>query len=153
MTSFNPTLNELSFMRSVEGFDVSAVEETALGVILSPEEIRSATAKQTPSTCLLIEFLRSNAEISAATRHWLADLLEDKRDIKLVLEPNTNTRPRHTRVRQSMLRRHAARYALAKQEEYGDTKLKRSVEEAASMYGIDVSSIRKEIRRINEIYA
>lgn len=148
MTRFNPTVNELAFMRAVEGFNVSAIEEVALGPLLSPEEIRSATDTQKPNVELLVEFLRADVEVSNAIRHWLADLIECKRDIKLTLQPNTKSRPRYTRLRQSMLRRHAALYALEKQKEYGDKKLKRSVEEAAQLYRIDSSSIRKEIKHI-----
>jgi len=38
-------------------------------------------------------------------------------------------------------------------KEYGDTKLKRAVEEAASIYGISSTSIRKQIKLSEDIDA
>ena len=151
MVKHSETLSEIKLIREVEGFRSSVIDEIALGEILTPEKINELTKQQGLNLETLVEFLRSDEQISPAIRNWIADLCEAKRDAKLVLKPNTTSRPTHSRIRQTMLRRHAARYALKKQTEYGDKKLKRSVEEAAANYGIDASSIRKELKNIKEL--
>jgi len=153
MSRYGATAVEIKLMRSVEGFQSSVLDETARGQILTPDQINELTKRQVLEVQPLIDFLRSNAPISSAVRNWIADLCENNRDVKLVLVPNTAVRPRHSRVKQAMLRRHAARYAVEKMKEYGDTKLKRAVEEAAFIYGISSTSIRKQIKLSEDIDA
>lgn len=153
MSRHGANADEIKLIRSVEGFRASVLDETARGSVLSPGEINELTRRQDLDIQPLIDLLRSNAPISSAVRNWIADMCEGKREAKLVLKPDTNARPRHSRVRHAMLRRHAARYAIEKMKEYGDKKIKRGVEEAASIYGISSSSIRKQINASEEIDA
>lgn len=148
MVKHSATLSEIKLIRRVEGLRSSVIDETAQGEILTPDKINELTKQQDLDLEVLVKFLRSDAGMSLAIRNWIADLCEAKRDAKLILKPNTTSRPKHSRIRQSMLRRHAARFALKKQTEYGDKKLKRSVEEAAANYSIDASAVRKEIQNI-----
>lgn len=150
MATKTSNYDDVKLKRAVEGLNASPVEETALGKILTPDEINELTRRQELSVQPLIDFLRSDFEISSVIRKWLADLLEGKRNIRLELMPNTNNRPNYTRIKQSMLRRHAARFAIAKKTEYGDKKWKRSVEEAAELYGVAATSIRGELETIEK---
>lgn len=153
MVKHSATFNEIKLIRTVEGFRSSVIDETAQGEILTPDKINELTKQQDLDLEVLVKFLRSDKQISPAIRNWIADLCEAKRSAKLVLKPSTTSRPKHSRIRQTMLRRHAARFALKKQTEYGDKKLKRSLAEAALAYGIGASSIRKELKHMKEFAA
>jgi hypothetical protein len=151
MATTNSNYDDVRLRRAVAGLGASPIEETALGTILTPDQINELTRRQELNVQPLIDFLRSDTEISTVIRTWLADLLEGKRNVKLELLPNTQSRPHYTRIKQTMLRRHAARFAIAKREEYGDKQSKRGVEEAAEIYPIDPKSIRKEMKVIEKI--
>lgn len=151
MAKTNSNFQDVKLRREVEGLNASPIEETALGKILTPDQINDLTRRQELNAQLLIDFLRSDTEISTAIRAWIADLLEGKRNIKLELLPNTKSRPNYTRIKHSMLRRHAARFAIAKKAEYGDKKWKRSVDEAATLYSIAATSVREELKVIEKI--
>lgn len=153
MVKHSATHSEIKLMRTVEGLRSSVIDETAQGKTLTPDKINELTKQQDLDLEVLVRFLRSDEQISPAIRNWIADLCEVKRNTKLVLKSSTTSRPKHSRIRQTMLRRHAARFALKKQTEYGDKKLKRSLSEAALAYGIGTSSIRKELDHIKEFAA